>query len=482
MSAGTITTAPQTTETAPQGGLSRRLWALLAVILAADALDLMDSTITNIGAPSIVRDLGGGEQLVKWLGAGYALAMGVLLVVGGRLGDRYGRRRLFLVGLSGFIVASLACGLAYDPASITVGRIVQGGFGALLIPQGIGILTTSFPREQMATAFALFGPVLGGAAVAGPLLAGLLIDADLGGLGWRPIFLINLVLGGAALVAAHRVLPADVADRSVTVDAPGSALLGVAMFGAILGLIDGSTDGWGALPIVSLAVAGAAFAAFGARQRVAPVPLIIPSLLRNRGFTTGLLVGLLFFAAANGLAYVASLFLQSALGRTPSQAALALAPMMAGIIVAAFVSRPAIEQLGRRLVFVGLALTLLATAGLWWTVQTAGIDMSAWALAPSLLVLGLGMGACFGSIYDIAVGDVAAEEAGSASGSLSAVQQLAGAIGSAIVTSVYFGQLDQGGATHAMALSVAGVGVIAALCLGPALLLPRRTNPALADG
>src|SRR5580698_11217877 len=135
--------------------LTARLRVILAVVLIADVLDLMDSTITNIAAPTIVRDIGGGEALIKWLGASYALAMGVLLVVGGRLGDRYGKRRMFLIGIAGFTLASLWCGLSADPAMLIAGRLVQGGFGALLIPQGIGILLGTFSREQIPRAFSV---------------------------------------------------------------------------------------------------------------------------------------------------------------------------------------------------------------------------------------------------------------------------------------------------------------------------------------
>src|SRR5207244_6292900 len=141
--------------------LTSRLRVILAIVLLADVLDLMDSTITNIAAPPIVRDIGGGESLIKWLGAGYALAMGVLLVVGGRLGDRYGQRRMFLIGIAGFTLASLWCGLSVDPAMLIAGRLVQGGFGALLIPQGLGILLGTFSREQLPRVFSAFRPLTG---------------------------------------------------------------------------------------------------------------------------------------------------------------------------------------------------------------------------------------------------------------------------------------------------------------------------------
>lgn len=453
--------------------LSNRLRAILAIVLIADVLDLMDSTITTIAAPSIVREIGGGESLIKWLGASYALAMGVLLVVGGRLGDRYGKRRLFLTGITGFTAASLVCGLAVDPTMLIAGRVVQGGFGALLIPQGIGILIAVVPREQMGKAFSVFGPVMGGSAVLGPIAAGFIIDADFGGLSWRPMFLINIVLGTIGLISARKMLPRDGAGSNVPIDGLGAGLLGAAMFGLLYGLIEGSSAGWTAVPILLLVAGAVLFAGFGLRQKIATDPLILPSLLTNRGFTSGLLLGLAFFAAVNGLAYVVSLFLQTALGLKPSAAALGLAPMMVGIIGASFIARPLIAKLGRRLVVTGLGITLFSAIALWATVLAGGIGVGALALAPSLLLLGAGMGICFSSIYDVAIGDVAPEEAGSASGSLSAVQQLAAGIGSAVVTTVFFNQAAGHGLAHAMTVSVAVVVGIAALCLGLVWLLPK---------
>jgi EmrB/QacA subfamily drug resistance transporter len=457
--------------------LTPRLRAVLAVVLVADILDLMDSTITTIAAPSIARDLGGGESLIKWLGAGYALAMGVLLVVGGRLGDRYGKRRIFLVGMAGFTVASAVCGLSVDPTMIIVGRLVQGGFGALMIPQGISILMATFTRAQLPRAFVAFGPAMGVAAVLGPIVAGFVISANLAGLGWRPVFLINIVLGSAGLVAAMRVLPHDHPTRRGSIDVPGAALLGASMVALIFGLIQGSTSGWAVLPIVVLVGGGLLMVAFGVRQRVAPEPLITPSLLRHRGFTSGLLVGLGFFAAVSGLGYVVSLFFQLVLHFSPSRAALALSPVMVGIIAASFACRPLLASLGRRLVVIGLAVSLVGVLGLWLTVALTGLSVTPWLTAPSLLVLGVGMGACFSTIYEVALGDVTEDEAGSASGSLSAVQQLATAIGSAIVTTVFFGVLRHHGGTRAMTVSLLAVAGVVVLCLGLVWLMPPTAPP-----
>lgn len=457
--------------------LTRRLRIILAIVIIADVLDLMDSTITNIAAPTIVRDIGGGESLIKWLGASYALAMGVLLVVGGRLGDRYGKRRIYLIAIAGFVAASLLCGLSVSPVMLIGGRLAQGAFGALLIPQGISILTATLSRDQLPRAFSVFAPAMGVSAVLGPIVAGFIIDADLGGLTWRPIFLINIVLGTAGFVAAVRYLPHDTADSGVVIDGLGAGLLGASMFGMMYGLIEGSTTGWTLVPILSLVAGAAVFGGFCVRQVTEEHPLIIPSLLKNRGFTAGLILGFAYFAAVNGFAYVVSLFFQTGLGLTPARAAIGLAPVMIGIIGGSLVARPLIPALGRKLVVLGLAITLAGAAGLWATVRIEGASVGAWAMAPALLVLGLGMAAAFSSIFDVALGNIAPSEGGSASGSLSAVQQLAGAVGSAVVTTVYFTQRAVHGPVHAMTVSIVVVGGIAAICLGLVWLLPRSAPP-----
>ena len=217
---------------------------MLAVVLMADILDLVDGTLTSIAAPAIARDLGGGPGFISWLGTAYTLALGVFLVLGGRLGDRFGQRRLFLLGMAGFTLSSLACGLSPNTGLLIAARFAQGAFGALLIPQGMAILTTTFSRAELGIAFSVFGPVLGLSAMAGPLVGGLIIDADIAGLGWRPMFLINIVIGLFGLPIAAWVLPKVPARPDVRLDGPGSLLLGLAMLAAIYGLIDGAEAGW----------------------------------------------------------------------------------------------------------------------------------------------------------------------------------------------------------------------------------------------
>lgn len=467
----TTVTTPPTTGRKPSTHL---MWAILALVLLADALDMIDSTVTNIAAPTIADDLHGGAGLIKWLGTAYMLAMGVLLVVGGRLGDKFGQRTLFLIGMSGFTLASAVAGLSPDPALLIVARVAQGAFGALLIPQGMAIMTTTFSREMLTKAFGLFGPLLGVATVGGPVLAGFLIDADLFGLGWRPIFLVNVVLGTAGLAIAVRILPHGDIDRSTVVDGWGSGLLAATMFGLLYGLIEGSTNGWTILPVVSLVAGGLFFAAFGYRQHTAVDPLIKPSLLRNAGFTSGLLVGLAVFAATTGLVYVLSLFMQDGLHASPRGAALALVPLTLGIILSAFAAIGGlVAKLGRTLIFIGLSGVLVGSAWVLALVAHSGTNVGLWSLAPALLLIGVGMGCCYSTIFDVALGDTSPDEAGSASGSLSSIQQLAAGIGSAAVTSVFFGSATSG-LDHAMKISLAVVLLVTALSLPVVALMPRR--------
>jgi EmrB/QacA subfamily drug resistance transporter len=464
---------------APQaaGKLPASAWAVLAIVLVADIMDLLDSTITTIAAPTISAGLHGGPGLIKWLGASYALALGVLLVTGARLGDKYGRRRTFLIGIAGFTAASLACGLAWDPASIIVARLAQGGFGALLIPQGFGILGSVFPREHIGKAFSAFGPALGLSAVGGPLLAGVLIDANLFGLGWRPMFLINIVLGVAGLIAGLRLLPRDTGDVSISIDVLGSALLAATMLGLLYGLIQGSTDGWNAASFGSVALGVAFFAAFCQRQRTAAAPLIKPSLLRNRGFTAGLILGAVFFATVAGMIYAVSLFLQRGLGYSPLHAAVTgFAPAAVGIVIASVACMNLLTKLGRRLSLAGIVVTVGGVGALLAIVAHSGTSATAAMLAPAMAVIGIGMGATFSTIYDVAIGDIDPAEAGSASGSLSSVQQLANAIGPAVITTIYFGALA-GGQAHAMSASLVTVIAVGLLSCLAVPLLPRRAQP-----
>jgi EmrB/QacA subfamily drug resistance transporter len=457
------------------------MWAILGLVLLADALDVIDATVTNIAAPTIARDLNGGESLIKWLGTSYMLAMGVLLVVGGRLGDKFGQRRLFLIGIGGFSLASAVAGVSPDPALLIAARVAQGAFGALLIPQGMSIMMKAFSREMLTKALGLFGPVLGVASVGGPVLAGFVISANLFGLSWRPIFLINVILGGIGLVIAAKILPRDDGDRSTVVDGWGSGLLAATMVGLLYGLIEGSTHGWSAVPVASIVAGVLFFAAFAYRQRTATDPLILPSLLRNRGFTSGMLVGLAVFAAGTGLIYVLSLFLQEGLHASPRDASVALVPLTLGIILSAFAAMGGlVAKLGRTLVFIGLAVVLAGCGWVLALVDHSGTNLGLWTLAPALFVIGIGIGCCYSTIFNVALSDTNPDEAGSASGSLSSIQQLAAGIGSATVTSIFF-QAATSGMAHAMKVSLIVVLAVTALSLPVVALMPRKAPQRVAS-
>ena len=453
-------------------------WLVLAVVIAADAMDLMDSTIVNVAGPSIRRSLGGGAATLQWLSAAYTLAFAVFLVTGARLGDIFGRRRLFLVGATGFTAMSAACALAPSPAAMIATRALQGGFGALLIPQGFGLLKEVFPNEEMGMVFGVFGPVMGLSAIAAPILAGGLIDADLFGLGWRTVFLINVPVGTAALAIAARWLPRGGAKPHLRLDLGGMTLLGLASVAIIYPLIEGRAEGWPAW-LFGILAAGvallAAFLAYERRRRTAP--LIEPGLLRNRAYTDGSLVVLGFFATFAGLLLVVPLFCQLGEGFSPVHAGLTLLPMTAGLLISMLVSHALVARFGRHLLHLGIGLAGAGTVLLALTAAGARVA-GTWNLLPALLVFGLGGGFVFGQLFEIILAGVAMEEVGSASGVLNAVQQLAGALGVAVLGTIFFARLTAGRPpTDALQITAWAMLAPLAITFALAFRLPMRARP-----
>ncbi|MFJ8747110.1 MFS transporter [Embleya sp. NPDC127516] len=452
-------------------------WRILAIVLVAEVMDLLDSTVTNVAGPSVRDDLGGGASLLQWLASGYTLAFGVLLVVGGRLGDRWGRRRLFLLGAGGFAVASLLCALAPAPELLVAARIAQGAFGALLIPQGFGILKSVFPPAETGKAFAAFGPILGLSAVGGPILAGALIHLDLFGTGWRLIFLMNVPLGLAAVLGGLRYIPKDAPNPGVRIDVLAAALLAVASTLVILPLIQGPEADWPAWTFGCLGAGLTAFAGFILRERRSAHSLIEATLLRNRAYTSGMLFGLVFFAGTAGFMLITSLFVQLHLDFGPLAAGLTLAPIAVGIVVASIAGFRLIPRLGRNLLLIGAGVNVSGLIALAAVVTHYGSDTTGVNLIAPLFVAGLGMGAVFAPLFDVILAGVADHELGSASGSLSAMQQLAGALGVAGITTLFLQLAENHSASTAMAvgaLAVAGLGLLAA---GLVFLLPRHARP-----
>jgi EmrB/QacA subfamily drug resistance transporter len=436
-------------------------WIVLAVVLSAEIMDLLDTTIVTVAGPSVRNDLGGGASTLQWLSAAYTLSFAVLLVTGARLGDIFGRRRLFLLGSAGFTAMSAACALAPSPELLIACRALQGAFGALLIPQGFGLLKEVFAEDEMATVFGSFGPVMGLSAIAGPIVAGLLIDANLLGTGWRLVFLINVPVGVAALATAARTLPRGAMSPGARLDLGGMALVGLASLAIIYPLIQGREQGWPVWIFAMLAgglALSAAFVVYERHRRESP--LIDPALLSNHAYTNGILVALSFFATFAGLMLIVSLFCQLGEGFSPVHAGLTLVPITVGMVLSLGASFALVGRFGRWLLHLGVILAAAGCAALGVTVSGAG-SATTLALAPSLFVIGVGAGFIFGQLFDIILAGVAMEQVGSASGVLNAVQQLASSIGIAVLGTIFFSELTGGGpATSAL-------GTIAWLCLIP---------------
>jgi EmrB/QacA subfamily drug resistance transporter len=418
-------------------------WIVAAVVLTANAMDLLDATIVNVAAPSIHRELGGGASSIQWLSAGYTLAFAVLLIAGGRLGDIFGRRRLFLIGSAGFTLFSAACAAAPDVNVLIALRVLQGAFGALMIPQGFGLLKQVFDDDaEFDKATGMFGPVTGLALLAAPVVAGGLVGADLWGTGWRLVFLINIPIGVLALALAVRSLPHGATHAGVKLDIGGVWLVGLAMVAIIYPLIQGEADGWPAWEFALLAIGVLLLLVFLRYERHrTESPLIEPTLLMNRTYLSGIAVSLALFGAFGGLLLCISLYGQLGEGWSPVHAGLALTPMVVGMILGMLGSLALVKRLGRHLLHVGILLIATGAAALSLTLSGAE-RASTWNLVPGLFLIGIGVGASIGQLFRFILSSVTMDEVGSAAGVLEAVQQLSSALGVAVLGTIFFSTFD----------------------------------------
>lgn len=464
-----------------------RRWLILWVVLAAECMDLMDSTIVNTAAPSIRGDLHSSLSALQWIIGGYALAVAVGLVVGGRLGDAFGRRRLFLIGTGAFTVSSVLCGLSSSTEMLIAFRLTQGLAAALMLPQGFGLLREAFGPQEMAKAFGVFGPVMGSAAILGPIIGGGLVDLDLAGTGWRLVFFVNLPLGVAALAGAARVVPESRAPRPPRLDVAGGLLVSVAAVLAVYPLIQGREHGW---PLWSYAMMAASVALLGIfavhirrRDRAGLDPIVTPSVFAKRGYSSGLLMMVAFFSGMIGMFLTLMIYLQVGQGFGPAHAGLTLVPFSLGTAIASGISGGFLgRKIGRKCLQLGIGVGLAGVLWLLATVHGAGTTVTVWDLAPSLFTIGIGFGLVIAPLFDIILAVVDDHEAGSASGVLNAVQQLAGAIGVAGLGTVFFSEISGGGLGHAMesSLWVQAASLVVAMALTP--LLPPRAREDGWDG
>jgi EmrB/QacA subfamily drug resistance transporter len=460
------------------GGHPRR-WAVLALVLAAECMDLLDGSIVNVAAPAIRTQFHASTAALQWIISGYALAFAIGLITGARLGDRYGRKRLFVIGCAGFAAASLAAALAVSPAMLTGCRLVQGGAAALLIPQGLGIIREVFAPAQLGRAFAVFGPVIGLSAVLGPIIGGALVSLDAFGTGWRLIFLVNPPLAVAAAIGAARIMPESRAPRAPRPDGLGTVLGAAAMGLLVYPLIQGREAGWPAWAYLMMAasvLAAGLLAAWSRRQgRRGRGTLIETSVFRHRGYSAGLVCVLVFFAGMAGTLLTLTVFLQFGEHFSAVHAGLTLAPFAAGSAAGAVLAAVVVvPRLGRG----GLQVAaVLIGGGAWWlrdVIVTHGLATSSGELIPAQLVLGAGIGMLISPLFDFILASVGDHEAGSASGVLNASQQLASAIGVAAIGTVFFSTLSRDGFVAAIGRSLEiQVGIAVALFV-LALALPRR--------
>lgn len=446
-----------------------RRWGALAVILGAESMDLLDAAVVTVSAPTIRDDLELGTQSLQWIVAGYSLAMATGLIAGGRLGDIVGRRRLFLAGVFGFVIASLLCGLTPSAEVLIANRALQGLFGALMLPQGFGMIKEMFPPKEMIKALAMFGPVMGLSTICGPILAGLLIDLDPFGVGWRTSFLINLPVGVLTIVAGLRLLPADPAGPRAALgrlDVPGVLLAGTGSLLLVFPLVQSGEEGWTGRSVVMLAAGAASFGLLALRVRRSQSPLVEPSLFRHRAFTGGVLIAVMFSGLVAAFAFILNLLTQAELSYTPLEAGLAITPVSLGIVVGSLSGSQLADRIGRRTLHLGLLVTAAGLTTLY--AMLPGPQDSPWHLVPGVFLVGLGMGLMIAPLFNFILSDVDDHEVGSASGILTAMQQFGSALGVAVL-----GALFLGGSFSAAMVAMGGILAITSALV---LLLPARNR------
>ena len=430
-----------------------RRWVALFVLLLASFMNLIDVTIVNVALPSLQANLGADASHIEWVIAAYVLAFALGLLPFGRLGDIVGRTNMFLVGVAAFTLASAFCGLAPSIEWLIFARVLQGLAGAIMTPQVLAIAQVTFPPEEKGQAFSLLALSAGLAAVAGPIVGGLLIGANIAGLDWRPIFLVNIPFGILAVVAGWFLIPRTPGHPDLKNDYIGIGLFVIAAVALVFPLVEGRTFGWTwwiwALMAVSLVFTGL-FVMWERSRAAADQPQLLNfSLISNGNFLLGLLITTIFASGIPAMFMVISLLLQAGYGFTPLESGLTNTPFSVGVLsVSLFIGR-----LGQRYLKTRLALgAALLVGGITWLdliVRNLGDSLDHWTFLPPLLVAGLGLGMGFSGLFQSVLSGVPPRDAGAGSGALQAFQQIGGAIGVALVGEIFFSGLAANFATGA---------------------------------
>ena len=466
--------------------ITRTTWIAFSAALAATMMDLLDATIASVAGPVMRADLGGSYADLQWITAAYTLAMAVGLLTGGRLGDMFGRKRMLLIGVSGFTVASLLCAAAPSAELLIGSRALQGALGAVMLPQVFGLIRDLFPADQMGKAWAVLGPVSGLSAVLGPIVAGVLIDVDLFGTGWRSIFLVNLPVGLFVLLVGARFLPEGAPSRrSRRLDVTGMSLAGAAAVLLVYPLVQGRELGW---PLWTLAMLAAAVPVLGAfarhlvrRKQVGSTPLIEPSVFRNRSYVSGAGFAMVFLGSMGGLTLALTGLMQLGLGYSAIEASLTSAPYALGGFIGSAIGGMTMGRLGRAVLHGGLAIKAIGVVALYVVLELAGTGVGHWHFTAPLLVAGIGMGMVFVPLFDIVLAGVADHEVGSASGVLQALQQLGMTLGVASLGTLFFGLLGSQVDRAADFVAAAGPTILVTVALLAAafaigFLLPKHAR------
>ncbi len=439
--------------TADDGAWPKNRWIALAVLLLAGFMNLIDVTIVNVSLPSMQRAFNASSSAIEWVVAAYILAFALGLLPFGRLGDTFGRRNMFLGGIVCFTLFSTLCGLAPNIEILVAARAAQGLSAAMMAPQTLAIAQVIFPPAERGAAFALFGLAASFAAVTGPLAGGLLIGANIFGLDWRPIFLVNIPVGLFAIVMTLWVVPSMRGEKALGVDIVGILLASAAVFLVVFPLVEGRGYGWPAWCFVLLAAAAPfaiAFILWERSRAAAGQPQLLPaSLLANREFMLGTLTASVFFSGVPGFFMTLAIFLQSGFGYTPLQSGLTTMPFSIGVLLSSLLSHRLAGRWLKPRVLVGAALMVAGMAGLQFVVSRIDGDLNPYSLLPFLLAAGFGMGTTIAPLFQMVLSSVQGRDAGSAAGGVQSFQQVGGAFGVAIVGQMFFSRLTSGMAASA---------------------------------
>ncbi|MFC9229586.1 MFS transporter [Streptomyces decoyicus] len=424
-------------------------WRALAIVLAGAFMAVLDTFIVLVAAPAIQADLHSSAADVQLILAGYQLSYALALITGARLGDRFGRKRLFMTGMALFTLSSVGCALAPGSGSLIAARLVQGLGAAAMFPQVFAVIQVLIPAARRPKAFGVLGAVIGMATMSGQLVGGLLIAADLFGTSWRPVFWVNVPVGLLTLLLAGRFVPESRAPEARRLDLPGAVVLTVALSLLVVPLVEGRAYGWPLWAWLGLAASVPAFAAFGLVERRVEArggaPLVRLKLLRERPFAVGMTLVVLTYAGINSLFLVLSLTLQDGLGMDALGAGLVYTPFAVAFFAASLVAGR-LARFGRRVLLLGALTGALGFVGTIVLTLNAGATLTSWELVPTLLLVGAGNGLLVTPLLNAVLATIRPGEVGMASGVLSTGQQIGGAVGVALVGILYYGTL--GGAAH----------------------------------